>query len=521
GLALSAGVGTLIDNGNGTWSYTPAANDDTAVAFSYTITDGTATVAGSATHDIIPVNDAPVNTVPGVQTVTENTPLALGGISVNDVDGNVSTVQLAVTNGTVTVNLAGGATISLGSNGTNTLTLSGNQIQINAALGTLTYQGTLNYNGPDTLTVTTTDSNAVTDMDTVAITVTPVNSAPTLVTNAGATVFQGLSDPITSGELQVTDANNTPAQLIYTVTTPPVNGHLELLTAPGVAIMSFTQAEIDAGQVLYVNNGANSTSDSFIFTLSDGAGGTIGATTFNITVTPFFPPPVPVPVPVPPPLPIPVPTLLPPVITPPPGGGVVTPVLPPPVPLWVQGGGSSDGAKGGGTTDEAVRRVESSGKTFIRVEQPVVGLDEPAILSLEPLSNPVKTIVGMSHKLAEHLTRLADDLERAAQEREHQAHLLGRVASVSGFALSAGFVAWILRGGSLLASFLVSMPAWRHFDPLPVLGGGEGNRRKLDRKAREEQKEESQQFRGLDRVLNSSAKAVTQQKTERMRRPKP
>ena len=57
-----------------------------------------------------PVNDAPVNTVPGAQVVNEDTALALGGISVNDVDGNLSTVQLGVAQGTVTVNLAGGAT---------------------------------------------------------------------------------------------------------------------------------------------------------------------------------------------------------------------------------------------------------------------------------------------------------------------------------------------------------------------------------------------------------------------------
>ena len=36
GLAISAGTGTLVDNGDGTWDYTPAANDDTSVSFSYT-----------------------------------------------------------------------------------------------------------------------------------------------------------------------------------------------------------------------------------------------------------------------------------------------------------------------------------------------------------------------------------------------------------------------------------------------------------------------------------------------------
>ncbi len=40
GLTISSGVGSLVDNGDGTWTYTPALNDDTSVSFSYTITDG-------------------------------------------------------------------------------------------------------------------------------------------------------------------------------------------------------------------------------------------------------------------------------------------------------------------------------------------------------------------------------------------------------------------------------------------------------------------------------------------------
>ena len=59
GLAIISGNGTLVDNGDGTWTYTPDLNDDTAVSFSYTISDGTASIAGSATLDISPVNDAP------------------------------------------------------------------------------------------------------------------------------------------------------------------------------------------------------------------------------------------------------------------------------------------------------------------------------------------------------------------------------------------------------------------------------------------------------------------------------
>jgi hypothetical protein len=188
----------------------------------------------------------------------------------------------------------------------------------------------------------------------------------------------------------------------------------------------------------------------------------------------------------------------------------VPPVLPPPVLVSVMG-----------AIDDPAPRVALSSRTFAgRVEQPDIVLAEPPALGLEPLSNPVKTMLAVGHKLAEHLTKLADNLERAMQEREHQGLLLGRVASVSGMALSVGFVAWILRGGALVASFLVSMPAWRHFDPLPVLGSAGKDRRDRNREVREGDEQEQRQFRGLDRVLDKSAKPVTQQEAGRVRKPK-
>ena len=55
---IATGGGTLVDNGDGTWTYTPDDNDDTAVSFTYTITDGAGgSVAASASLDITPVND--------------------------------------------------------------------------------------------------------------------------------------------------------------------------------------------------------------------------------------------------------------------------------------------------------------------------------------------------------------------------------------------------------------------------------------------------------------------------------
>ena len=154
-------------------------------SFTFSVSDGTASATTSYTVNITGANDNPnqdpINTVPTAQTVNEDTPLSISGISVTDSDGNLATTQLSVLQGTLTVSLTGGATISSGTNGSSTLTLSGTETQINAALATLSYQGSSNYNGADTLTVLSTDGNGATDSDTVAITVSAVNDVSVLV----------------------------------------------------------------------------------------------------------------------------------------------------------------------------------------------------------------------------------------------------------------------------------------------------------------------------------------------------
>ena len=71
-LEIAVGNGALVDNGDGTWTFTPAADDDTSVSFSYQITDGTDAVAATATLDITPVNDAPTTTVVTLTAIAED-----------------------------------------------------------------------------------------------------------------------------------------------------------------------------------------------------------------------------------------------------------------------------------------------------------------------------------------------------------------------------------------------------------------------------------------------------------------
>ena len=156
-------------------SYTGNLNFNGSDTLTVTTGDGTAQDIDTVAITVNPVNDAPVNTVPGAQSVNEDATLPIAGVSVADVDGTPLTTTLTVTSGTLSVTTGGGATI--GGNGSAAVTLSGSAAQINAALAGLSYTGNLNFNGSDTLTVTTGDGTA-TDTDTVAITVNPVNDAP-------------------------------------------------------------------------------------------------------------------------------------------------------------------------------------------------------------------------------------------------------------------------------------------------------------------------------------------------------
>ncbi len=134
--------------------------------------------------------------------------------------------------------------------------------------------------------MTITDDAGNSSTQVISVTVTPVNDAPTLTVNTGSTVAEGGTDTIGSSELAVTDIEQTAAQLVYTIGTGPAYGRLELTTAPGVSATTFTQADIAANQLVYVHDGSETTSDSFTFTVNDGAGGSIGSTTVTLTITP-------------------------------------------------------------------------------------------------------------------------------------------------------------------------------------------------------------------------------------------
>ncbi|MGF6288149.1 cadherin-like domain-containing protein, partial [Pseudomonas silensiensis] len=62
-VSLDPAEGSLTDNGDGTWTFTPATNRNGAVSFAVVISDGTDTINTSATLNLAAVNDAPTGDV--------------------------------------------------------------------------------------------------------------------------------------------------------------------------------------------------------------------------------------------------------------------------------------------------------------------------------------------------------------------------------------------------------------------------------------------------------------------------
>ncbi|MCK5526664.1 MAG: tandem-95 repeat protein, partial [Candidatus Latescibacteria bacterium] len=173
------------------------------------------------------------------------------------------------------------------------------QPSIHAGTGSLTYTPADDVNGCAIVTMTLSD-NGGTDNggvdtspeQTFAITVTPVNDAPVVVINRGITVNEGMDAIIPNTSLQVTDVDNAPVEITYTVGTVPANGNLKRDGTPLAVDGTFTQADMDARLLRYEHDGSETDRDRFIFTVNDGAGGSIEAIPFEITVNPVNDAPV-------------------------------------------------------------------------------------------------------------------------------------------------------------------------------------------------------------------------------------
>ncbi len=233
--------GSLTLNSNGSFSYTPNNGFGGTDSFVYRASDGGRTDDATVT---ISINGAPVARNDSVSTA-EDTPLNGNVLSSNgngaDSDPNGDPLSVNTT------------PISGPSNGG--LTLNTN--------GTFTYTPGANFAGSDSFVYQLSDG-VNTDTATVTINVSAVNDPPIARNDSGS----GQEDNQITGNVLADNGNGADSDidgggLTTSVVTGPQNGSLQLASN---------------GDYTYTPNANHNGSDSFVYRLSDGLGGTDTAT---------------------------------------------------------------------------------------------------------------------------------------------------------------------------------------------------------------------------------------------------
>ncbi len=147
--------GTLVANGDGTFTYTPRADFFGSDSFSYQICDdGGLCVTALAAIDVAPVNDPPLAENDWVETSEDEFVVIVVAENDSDVDGNLAPTTVV--------------TVTLPTNGT----------ILNNADGTMVYTPFKDYYGPDQFIYRICDTEFLCATAVVDIVVNPVNDPP-------------------------------------------------------------------------------------------------------------------------------------------------------------------------------------------------------------------------------------------------------------------------------------------------------------------------------------------------------
>ncbi|EHU5133424.1 tandem-95 repeat protein [Vibrio parahaemolyticus] len=209
-LIIDKGNGTLVDNGDGTWTFTPQIDDDTEVSFTFDIIDDEdQVVSGSANLDILPINDAP-NAENDVITTEEDTAVTIDVlVNDSDVEGDALSIQSA--------------------------SVPSEQGSVDIVDGKLVFTPAENFNGEATITYIVTDGD-LTDEAKVTVTVTPVNDSPVAVDDTVSTQ----EDTVVTIDVLPNDSDVDGDKLsIQSASVPKAQGKVEIVEGKLV----FTPAE--------------------------------------------------------------------------------------------------------------------------------------------------------------------------------------------------------------------------------------------------------------------------------------
>ncbi|MCS0172784.1 tandem-95 repeat protein, partial [Vibrio alginolyticus] len=232
--------GTVSVNPDGSVTYTPNDNYHGADSFTYIVTSGGVSESTTVNVDVTPVNDAPV-AKDDTAVTDEDTPVTIDVLpNDTDIDGDKLSIQSA------SVPEAQGT--------------------VEIVDGKLVFTPAENFNGDAEITYTITDGS-LTDQAKVAVTVNPVNDAPTIKVDAVESITEdAVSTDTVVATLEVADTDTPEEQLTVSLENNS-NGYFALVGDE----VKLTQAGVDA-----VNNDELNLKDLTISaSVSDGVNPTV------------------------------------------------------------------------------------------------------------------------------------------------------------------------------------------------------------------------------------------------------
>ena len=548
---LQVSTGTLTDNGDGTWNFIPVANDTTDVSFTYTVTDGISDVAGTATMDINPVNDAPDGlTVTGSLQVPENTETSnIGSVVFTDADADddhritVSDSRFEVINGVLAlkpgitfdhesenvVPLQITVTDNAGAAAVHEFVISITDVNEAPQTTPVVLTNIEEDSGVRTITQTELLANA-TDVDGDTLTATGLTIATgngTLLDNNDGTwsytpVENDNSD--VSFNYEITDNNDNLASVATLDITPvndaPVtNGDVGEKT--GTESFSFPVPDIffdidgdeltlsasladgnplppwiefDSENRIFNVSENNSEFDqtaSVLITATDPDDSSTTSNVFDIKIERTEEPAIAAAAPA---------TIPPPAVTPEEVSETEAEEV------VVEEEETQDDTDVASTEEifEAALLADSGEIAFeeqalnevvqfARASETLTGLNLDNEINLEVKSHNEFRLINNSQDINSTTTRTqqeiaainslslknlsaqADASQSALKDAEVLSTTVLATSTTLTSSLSVGYILWLLRGGTLLASVMASLPAWRSIDPLPVLEGLTGD----------------------------------------------
>ena len=250
----AASNGSVVNNGDGTVTYTHNGSQTSSDSFTYTANDGTldSLSAATVTVSVNNVNDSPIGIADSISVTEAGTATQLTttqtSVLFNDTDEENNSLTASVVS-----NVSNGS-LTLNSNGTFSYTHDGSETSSDS----FTYQAN--------------DGNSNSSTTTVSISITNTNDSPVAVADSINVNEGGTATTLASGQSSVSfnDTDEENNSLTAVIDSSPTNASSFTLNTNG----TFS----------YTHNGSETTSDSFTYHVNDGnSNSNIATVTINIT----------------------------------------------------------------------------------------------------------------------------------------------------------------------------------------------------------------------------------------------